>query len=121
MEKLKHYELNRGEMLWVQRMRQGRNQMEEARRRGIGRTTYSRLENDRTSDDRGMWLTRSEALVLARRRSTLELPELALILGVSRPTIHKWERLGSGVLVKFWNRNRRSLALQGLPGVPKVH
>ncbi len=115
MEQLKHHELTKGERLRVLRWRRGLTQAEEAKRRGVGRTKYSRMENDRMPGD-GLYLGRSEAFAIARHRSSprLDLAGVARLLGVSRVTVLKWERLGNPKLVDFWNRRRGSTGLRML-------
>jgi len=110
---LKYHELTKGERLRVMRWRRGLTQAAEAKRRGMGRTKYSRLENDQAPGG-VVSLQRNEVLALARYRASprLDLADVARLLGVSRVTVLKWERLGNPKLVDFWNRRRGSTGLQ---------
>lgn len=101
--------LTPGEALWLARRRAGRTLGEEAAARGCGRRQLLEAEQGRRAAPRGHGgpvegPTLPEALRLARRRWGAALGGLATALGVSRVTVHAWERRGDARLVLFWRR-----------------
>jgi predicted DNA-binding transcriptional regulator AlpA len=89
-----------------------RSQLEAAVEVGLDASAYWAAENDMSPAERVLEILArlkepayelADACRLARRRSPLTLPEVAVAIGVgSRPTFYKLEAAGDRRVVKFW-------------------
>jgi DNA-binding XRE family transcriptional regulator len=99
-----------GERLFIARRRSNESQEITARRFGMTRNTYGRLERDdeniscNTSLPKLGELTKEEICILLRRRSGLTQEECADKIGVTRFWFNQMEmgKVSSSELVKFW-------------------
>jgi DNA-binding XRE family transcriptional regulator len=98
--------LTPGERFWLFRKRAKRSQRKAARRLGLGRITYYRIEHDAHPAPACVpditFLTAPERLRLARRRSGLTAMKIARSLGVSRVTFMEWEGRADPRLRAWW-------------------
>lgn len=94
-----------GERLWLWRLVRGLNRDAAARVLGVNHSYLSQMERDRRPAvrPRGRVVPSTAALCrLARRRNGVSTAVLAEALGVSRATLHKWERAGDPRLRRWW-------------------
>lgn len=99
-----------GERLLIARRRSGESQENIARRHGITRNVYGRIERDDEDFRAGIAtpelgeLTDDEKCLLLRRRSGLTQEECAEYLGVTRFWFNQMEtgKVSCSDLVKFW-------------------
>lgn len=106
------YSRTPGETLWIARKAAGLTQALAASRAGLGENAYGDAEKDRNRRATPLKIgvrpvsrpSLPVLLTLARRRSGLKLSEVARRLGVSKVTVHGWERSGRWALKEFWER-----------------
>lgn len=102
--------LSPGEKLWLRRRSWGRTQRQEAVSIRVNHSYYGMMEADALaappnilrSLPRSIKLDGYEMLRLARRRSGLELNDVARKNGVSHVTLLRWEEMATAKLVNFW-------------------
>jgi len=111
------HDLSPGEALVIARRRDGTSQSRAARDLGVGRMTYSRMENDLHATPFCVLLGKlaeHEIFYLLRRRAGLSRAQLASTLGVSLSWLTDMERgrVSNRRLSYFWEhregRRKRS-------------
>lgn len=103
--------LSAGEKLWLRRRAWGKTQRQEAVSLKVNHTYYGMMETGllavpaeiKRSLPRSIRLDGHEALRIARRRSGLELSDVARKNQVSHVTILKWEETSDHRLTAFWS------------------
>ena len=109
-QKMKVLEITAGEKLLIERNRHKETQAQAAKRGGIKRIHYGKLERDIGREnirDIKMLLFDYERCVIFRIRRNISQIELARKLGCSRYTINKIEndKTKATRLINFWESN----------------